>query len=188
MRGGNNDGDHEDRRLGLFDKARYRQPIVPSESRREKKMVGKLLLEFDQSGNVNGMNRKESHKALDNARKEWEKYKPDSYSFVTYQVTGESFSEQTHPVHVIVKPGQPVLMTYAQSGNPVPADATAHIPSSIEAMLDRINKEIDENVASFEAQYYDNGAPRKVCETKILPHGRTDMDCTYISNVNVLIA
>jgi hypothetical protein len=189
LRGRNNDGDQEDRSLGLFDKARYRQPIVPSESRREKKVVGKLLLEFDLEGNVNNVDRKKSHKALDDARKVWEKNKPKSeYSFTTFTVGGESAaSEQTHPVHVTVKPGQPVLMTYAQSGEQVPADATANIPPSIEAILDRIHKDIDTNIASFDVEYYDNGVPRKVCETKILPHGRTDMDCTHISNVNALI-
>jgi hypothetical protein len=56
------------------------------------------------------------------------------------------------------------------------------------AILDKFaSTGIDGNVSYFKAEYDNTGIPTKVCETKILPHGRTDMDCTYISNVNALI-
>lgn len=186
MRGRNDGGDQEDRSLGLFDNARYRQPAAPIEKRHETKVVGDLLLVFDTEGNANNMNRKESHKALGEARGKWEKNSLDSYSFTFYEVNGDSAPEHPQPVTVTVQNGQAVSLIFAQTGESVPVDARGNIPSSIEAILDRIHKDIDTNIASFDVQYYDNGVPRKVCETKILPHGRTDMDCSYISNVSIV--
>jgi len=151
-------------------------------------MVGQLQLLFAANGDVNDVNRHELHKALDEARTIWAKNRLDAYSFTFYEVNGDSAPEHPHPVTVTVQDGQLASIVYAQSGEQVPADDRTNIPISIDAMLDRINKEIDENVASFEAHYHENGAPTKFCETKILPHGRTDMDCTHISNVNALIA
>ena len=190
LRGRNDDGDQEHRVLGgLFSPSRHRQPVSPSESGREKKVVGKqLLLAFDTEGNVDNVNRRELHMDLDDAQRKWAKNKPKSgYSFVSYTVGGEfAASAQTRPVTITVQDGKPALMTYAQTGETVPADARTNIPPSIEAMLDRIHKDIDSNVASFEVQYYDNGVPRKVCETKILPSLRTELDCMHIINVKAL--
>lgn len=153
-------------------------------------MVGRqLLLEFDAEGNVENVNRKDLHKALDEARVQWKKNKLDAYSFVTYQVGGESAaSEQPHPVTVNVRPGQLATMTYSQTGKPVPADATTNIPISIDHILAKIHTDIDSNVASFVAEYNNKGVPTKFCGTKILPKGKTDMDCTHISNVQAILA